>query len=84
MPLKNIFLDKNLHNASFYALILQYCSLLYIEPVLTFSIEKYLVIMVSRGKDSAHSHPFSIARVSKVLFITEYFPLCGFFIFYLF
>lgn len=46
--------------------------------MLTFSIEKYLVIMVSRGKDSAHSHPFSIARVPEVLCITEHFPFCGF------
>lgn len=64
-------------------LILQYYSQLYIEPVLTFSIEKYLVIMVSRGKDSAHSHPFSIVRVPEVSFITEHFPLYDFYILFI-
>lgn len=77
MLLKNTIPENNLHNTSFCVLILQYYSQLYIESVLTFSIEKYLVIMVSWGKDSAHSHPFSIARVLEVFFITENFPLCG-------
>lgn len=39
--------------------------------------------MVSRGKDSAHSHPFSIVRVPEVPFITEHFPLCDFYILFI-